>query len=81
MNAITPPAPARHDRSPPDMPPISARYVMQVCADRLRAIAREQSNLSVMALADAVEEAASGETDAACQALHEAAAIMRRPRA
>lgn len=76
MSAMT-----RKDRSPPDMPPISARYVMDVCALRLRAIGAEQSNLAVVALADAVEAMASGESAAAKEAIDAAAAIMRRPRA
>lgn len=76
MNAMsTPQAPmvgGFYDRSPIDMPPVEARVILQLTSERLKKLGAEMGKLEVVALADALEEMAGGETESACQALREA---------
>jgi hypothetical protein len=63
------------DRSPLDMPGPRARRVLQCAAVQLRNLVTETGCMATEALADALEEASAGETEAACQALREAQAL------
>ncbi len=62
------------DRSPVGMPPTEARVILQITAITLKQLGADTGSLEVCALGDALEEMASGDTEAACQAVQEAAA-------
>lgn len=66
-----------NDRSPLDMPTPAARAILQAAAIYLRHLGADTRCLSTVALADMCEEAAGGETEAACEAVREAAAYRR----
>jgi len=66
-----------HDRSPLDMPDARARAVLQAASVKLRQMGAETGSLAVVALADALEEASDGNSEAAWQAMQEAAAYRR----
>ncbi len=78
MNALSPHgapmAPPPFDRSPIGMPPTEVRIILQMAAVRLKQLGADTGSMQTCALGDALEEAASGETEAACQALREAEA-------
>ena len=69
-------APLYHaGRNPLDMPSPKARAILQSAEIALRQIGADTRCLATVALADAIEEIAGGETEAACEALAAAAAL------
>jgi hypothetical protein len=66
------------DRSPADMPPREARSMLGTAALHLRfASVGNARGLEIVAIADALEELAAGNTEAACEAIRAAEASRR----